>query len=63
MVLSVYAKQRILIYHSRGYQSSNKIRKLLAEEDRIFSSDPRDHLEVSAELCENAKLGKERRLW
>ena len=36
MVLSLYAKQRILIYYSRGYQSSNKIRKLLAEEDHIL---------------------------
>ena len=36
MVLSSYAKQRILIYYGRGYQLSNKIRKLLAEDDHIL---------------------------
>lgn len=38
MVLSPYAKQRILLYYSRGYVSSNKIRKVLFDEDHILVS-------------------------
>ena len=38
MVLSIYAKQRILLYCSEEYNSTNQIQKMLKEKDGICVS-------------------------
>lgn len=36
MVLSLYAKQRIVYYYTQGYRTSTRIRRVLAKEDKII---------------------------
>ena len=53
MVLSIYAKQRILLYWSEGYSSSNLIQRMLKEKDGICVS----RVTVWKFLCGYAETG------